>query len=99
MYTGLVGRVLVFLLVVLVVLAAGYAFVAPRFRGHRFDRPSVVLDPYIQANAHENFVMLEQAVGLLSRVLEADESLPVLTARQREEAARLVQQFNRRQLG
>jgi len=50
-------------------------------------------------NAHENFVMLEQAVGLLARVLEADESLPVLTARQREEAQDIVQEFNRKQLG
>lgn len=79
-------------------LAGLYALAGSRRSGRRFDRPSVVLDPYIQANAHENFVLLQQAVGVLTRVLEADEQLPVLSARQRDEAAEIVQRFNRKQL-
>lgn len=93
------GRLLFGLLLFGVVLAGLYALLASRRPSRRFDRPSVVLDTYIQANAHDNYVMLEQAVGLLTRVLEADEDLPVLSPRQREEATAVVQQFNRKQLG
>lgn len=93
------GRVLVVVMLIGVVAAGLYALADARRPGRRFDRPSVVLDPYIQANAQDNYVLLEQAVGLLDRVLEADESLPVLSARQRDEATGIVQRFHRRQLG
>lgn len=59
----------------------------------------VVMEDSIQLNARENYVLLDQTIGFLERMLVADEMYPLFrSTQQREEAKALVYQFNQKQL-
>ncbi len=63
------------------------------------DYRQIVMDETVQRNARKNYVLLEQSIGVIERLLAADETYTLFSsARQREEAEALVRKFNQDQL-
>lgn len=88
------------LLVVLLVVVGLPALLYLAWTAIRPARPAAVIDKEIQTSARNNYLMLEEAIRILGRILDDDDqSLMVLRNQRKQEALTLVALYNQRQLG
>lgn len=90
------GKILLPLLLIAVLASMAYAWWQSR---QRTTRPHIVVDDEIQGSARDNYLMLDEAIGLHRQLLKKDENFPFLTLQERDEVEQLVDRFTRRQLG
>lgn len=60
--------------------------------------PISAIDSDLRVTSRENYLMLERAIQILEKILDDDETVPVLREKRKKEADALIKQYNQRQL-